>query len=372
MADNQNKDELLSEERLNQRKGFLINLAYVLVWVGIALLALRCLTMWLMPFVFAFLVAALLQKPLKWLVRISKGSRKFFSVCLVVLMIALLAGVVALVGWRLVVGITGFVGNSDNIEMIQNAITGVGESLQNFITRLSDTLSKEAVQSLNNGIASLSQQLVSLVTGALSGLATSAINLTTKLPMVLLSFIIWMVASVFLTIDYHQVIGFFVRQIPDRHADLFLKTKELCSNTLFKLLKAYALLMFITFVELSIGLLILQVPHAVVLAALIAVVDILPVLGTGTIMIPWALIELISGNYRMFIGLAVIYIIITVVRNILEPRLVSYQIGLNPLVTLLFMYLGLQVAGILGMMLFPVVVMILVQLQESGHVRIWK
>ena len=148
--------------------------------------------------------------------------------------------------------------------------------------------------------------------------------------------------------------------------------KELCTNTLFRLLKAYALLMFITFVELSVGLLILRVKGAVWLAALIAIVDILPVLGTGTVLIPWTLFELISGNFGMALGLLILYVFITVLRNILEPRLVSYQIGLNPLVTLFFMYLGLQIAGVAGMMLFPVVVMILVQLQESGHVHIWK
>ena len=89
-------------------------------------------------------------------------------------------------------------------------------------------------------------------------------------------------------------------------------------------------------------------------------------------LIPWTLFELISGNFGMALGLLILYVFITVLRNILEPRLVSYQIGLNPLVTLFFMYLGLQIAGVAGMMLFPVVVMILVQLQESGHVHIWK
>lgn len=256
--------------------------------------------------------------------------------------------------------------------MVQDAITGVGTSLQNFVTQISVNLPKDAVESLNNGIANLSEQLVGLVTGALSTAATATIGLTAKLPMLLLSFIIWIVASVFLTIDYHQVVGFFVRQLPDRHAELYQTVKELCTNTLFRLLKAYALLMFITFVELSVGLLILRVKGAVWLAALIAIVDILPVLGTGTVLIPWTLFELISGNFGMALGLLILYVFITVLRNILEPRLVSYQIGLNPLVTLFFMYLGLQIAGVAGMMLFPVVVMILVQLQESGHVHIWK
>lgn len=79
----------LAEDRIQHRKSFLINLAYVLVCLGITVVVIRCLAMWMMPFIFAFLVAALLQAPLKWLVRITKGNRKFFSVFLVVLMIVL-------------------------------------------------------------------------------------------------------------------------------------------------------------------------------------------------------------------------------------------------------------------------------------------
>lgn len=359
-------------DQLAQRRAFLINLAYVAVWIVIAVLVIRYMAMWMMPFVFAFVVAALLQKPLKWLVKISKGSRKFFSVCLVVLMVLLLAGIVALVGWRLTVWAIGFLGDSRNIQMIQSAITDIGGSLQDFLLRISSELPDGAIDALTNGISSLSSQLGELVTSSLSATASAAVSLTTKLPSVLLSFIIWIVASVFLTIDYHQVTGFFLRQLPDWHAELVMQIRELCGRTLFKLAKAYALLIFITFVELSVGLLILRVEHAIVLAALIALVDILPVLGTGTILIPWALIALISGQYPLAIGLIVIYVLITVVRNILEPRLVSYQIGLNPLVTLFFMYLGLQVAGFAGMFLFPVTAMVVVQLQENGHIHLWK
>ena len=95
-------------------------------------------------------------------------------------------------------------------------------------------------------------------------------------------------------------------------------------------------------------------------------------LGTGTVLIPWALVNLLIGNPKMFIGLGLTYVAVTVIRNIIEPRLISHQIGLNPLVTLFFMFLGLRAAGIFGMLLFPVIVMIIIQLQNSGRIRLWK
>ena len=360
------------EEQLGQRRAFLVNLAYAAVWIVIAFVVIRYMAMWMMPFVLAFVVAALLQKPLKWLVKITKGSRKFFSVCLVILMVLLLAGLVALVGWQLVAWIVRFVGDPDNIQGIQSLITEITGSLQSFLSGLAGGLPEGLATSLNEGLAATSQQLIGIVSSSLSSIASAAVNITAEMPAVLVSFIMWIVASVFLTIDYHQVTGFFLRQMPDRWADVVMQTRELCTQTLFKLLKTYALLILSTFVELLVGFLIMGVDHAVLLAALIAVVDILPVLGTGTVLIPWSVLALISGYVPLGIGLAVLYVAITVIRNILEPRLISNQIGLHPLVTLFFLYLGLQAAGILGMLLFPVVVMILVQLQDRGHIHLWK
>jgi sporulation integral membrane protein YtvI len=211
------------------------------------------------------------------------------------------------------------------------------------------------------------------VTDLFANVATSAATaVTTSLPMLLVSFIIWVVASIFLTIDYQKVITFIMRQVPERHAETVELTRSLCTNTIFRLLRAYLLLMFITFIELSISFSILGVSYALLIAALVALVDILPVLGTGTILIPWAFIALIMGDFKLFIGLGITYIIITILRNILEPRVVSQQIGLNPLVTLFFMFLGLRAIGIFGMLLFPVIVMVLIQLQESGKIKIWK
>ena len=131
--------------------------------------------------------------------------------------------------------------------------------------------------------------------------------------------------------------------------------------------------MLLTFGELTAGLLLLRVPHAVLLAALIAVVDILPILGTGTVLIPWIAVSLLGGNTAFAVGLTVLYVVITVVRNILEPRVVSRQIGLHPLATLFFMFLGLRATGgIAGMLLFPVGAIIVKQLQEAGHIHLWK
>lgn len=363
---------LEKNEKVELRRRFIINFVYFLIFAGIVALVIRYMAKWMMPFVLAFVVAVLLQRPVKWLVKLTKGGKTFFSVALVIFMVLLLAGLVLLIGWRVVVWVTAFVGDSANILAIQDMLISIGDTIGHAIAKLSSALPADAVESLMNAVDSLTDTLISAFSGLFTGVASWALALTQQLPMWIVNFIIWVVASVFCTIDYDSIMAFFFRQLPEKTCTLITVAKEHCVKTVFKVLRAYMLLMLITFAELSIGFLILGVEHALLLGALVAVVDILPVLGTGTVLIPWSLIALILGDYKMFIGIGLLYIIITVVRNVLEPRIVSGQIGLNPLVTLFFMYLGLHSIGVIGMFIFPVVVMVAKELQDAGYIHIWK
>ena len=363
---------MAKSEKVEMRRRFIINFVYFLIFVGIVFLVLRYLAAWMMPFVLAFVVAMLLQKPVKWLVKLTKGGKKFFSVALVVAMVLLLAGLVLLIGWSVVSWVIDVVSDPSTIQTLQSGLMSIGNAVQQALSKLSNTLPEDAVQSLMTAINSVTERLISAVSGLFASITSWALSLTKQLPMGIVSFIFWIVASVFCTMDYDNIIGFFARQLPEKTCRLISVTKEYCVHTVFKVLRAYLLLMLITFVELCIGFSVLGLKSAILLGAIVAVVDILPVLGTGTVLIPWSLLALILGDYKMFIGIGLMYIIITVVRNVLEPRLVSEQIGLNPLVTLFFMFLGLQSIGVVGMFVFPIVVMVLKKLQDAGYVRLWK
>ena len=142
--------------------------------------------------------------------------------------------------------------------------------------------------------------------------------------------------------------------------------------------KAYVLIMFVTFIEVSVGLTVLKIlklyssSYIMVIAAGTAVVDILPIFGTGTVMIPWAAYSLITGDFGFGIGLIVIYIVISVVRQIIEPKLVAGQLGLSPIVTIIALYLGLKVFGVLGMFVTPILVIMLKLLNDEGIIHLWK
>lgn len=110
-------------------------------------------------------------------------------------------------------------------------------------------------------------------------------------------------------------------------------------------------------------------PYAVIVALVIAVFDILPVLGTGGVLLPWAAVMLVTGNYSFAAGLFILYLVITIVRNSLEPRSVGKQMGLHPLITLIAMFVGLELGGLAGLILLPMAVVILVNMKKSGAVQ---
>ena len=133
-----------------------------------------------------------------------------------------------------------------------------------------------------------------------------------------------------------------------------------------KYLKQFVLILFITFMEVFIGLVFIGFENAAVIAALIAVFDILPIVGSGMVLLPWTVFTLIQGDIKRGIGLLLLYLFVVIARQVIEPRIVSKRVGLHPLSTLLFMWLGLKLFGGVGMLALPICVLILKDLHESG------
>ena len=124
--------------------------------------------------------------------------------------------------------------------------------------------------------------------------------------------------------------------------------------------------------ELALGLTVIGVDCSLLIAFLISVFDVLPVLGTGGIMIPWTILTALQGNYPLSAGLLTVYLIITVIRNIIEPKIVGSQIGLHPVVTLSSMFVGAQLFGVLGLFGFPIGLSLLRHLNDNGTLRVYK
>lgn len=132
------------------------------------------------------------------------------------------------------------------------------------------------------------------------------------------------------------------------------------------LIKAHLILMIITFIELSIFLSIMRVRNSVIIAAFISLIDILPVLGTGTVLYPWGIISMISGNSALGISLIIAQLIMTIIRNIIEPRIIGTHTGLNPILTLASIYIGTKLFGFIGMYVFMLIIIMAVKYRNSA------
>ncbi len=182
--------------------------------------------------------------------------------------------------------------------------------------------------------------------------------------------VITVIATVFLTIDFDKVSGFLLRQIPEKQKAIMQEAKGYFGGTLLKCIASYGLIFLITFLELWAGLAMIKIPYVMTVALVIAVLDILPILGTGSVLIPWGILAAVNGNFKMALGVILLYLVITVVRNIIEPKLVGKQVGLHPVLTLAGMLLGLRFAGFIGMLGVPFLLAFIKKLNDKGMIHL--
>ena len=188
----------------------------------------------------------------------------------------------------------------------------------------------------------------------------------------MIKLIFTIVSSFFFTIDYYKISDFLIEQFSGERKKIVLNLKDNVLGTLGKFIRAYAAIISITFLELSFGFFILGIPNAFLFGALIAFIDILPILGTGAVLLPWSIISFILGNAKLGFGMLILYIIITAVRQTIEPKIVGQQIGLHPIITLILMFVGAQLMGVLGLLLLPVIATIIKKFNDEGTIHIIK
>lgn len=218
----------------------------------------------------------------------------------------------------------------------------------------------------------LSRQAPSAL-GALGEKAVSLLSsLAAALPEVILFLVTTVLAVFFTSLSYPAVLAFLKRQLPRAWQPRCRKAALCFRVTVLRWLRAQLLLASVTFLILLAGFSLLGLDYALLLAALTATVDALPVLGAGTVLVPWALLALLPGRTDLALSLALLYAAVTLTRSLLEPRLLADQADLPPISALLAMYLGFQLMGIGGMLLFPLLLLLIKQLRDAGVLTLWK
>ncbi len=324
-----------------------------------------------LPFLLAALIGACVS-PLS--ARLAKKTGLPRRACSVAVLLLLLGGLAALIGFacsRLFRELGALLQQLEEdpalftgaLERVTGLLAGTGRRF-GFLKEL---LESRAWQGLGIDPTSLFEgALGALLSSLTASLPTLAMGFVSRIPGVLLFFAVTVIAAFYFASDGQRMGGAMLSCLPSRWQEKLPRLREKTKRTLLGYAKAYLLLMLLTFCQVYLGLTILRVKYAFLPALLIAVVDLLPILGTGTVLVPWALFSFLSGDAGTGTGLLILYAVILILRQLLEPKIVGESLGLHPLAALASVYLGIVLLGIGGIFVGPVVALFLKELFFVG------
>lgn len=345
----------------------------VLLYAALALaggwLTLRYLLPWLAPFIAALAAAALLEPAVSWLCRRARFQRGAASGVCVLAFLAVVFALIYFLCGRIVSELKGL------MERLPEIIGELSSTIEVWRERLSGYLDrgqKDGQQYLQHIAAAVTERIRQLPSWLSGKVLTALTGVAAAMPSVMLFAVTAVIGAYFASASYPALKDFLALQLPDSARVKVRGIAAGLKRTILRWFKAQLLMMLITFGELTAAFLLLRINYALLLALLTAVIDALPVLGTGTVLIPWALYDLLTGEISRGIGLVITYVAVTVLRNCIQAKLLGDQLGLHPLATLLAIYVGFMVSGVWGMILFPILLITLKQLNDSGMIHLWK
>lgn len=311
---------------------------------ALAFLALRYAIGLLLPFVLAFLLALL---PRRLAARLSARlhiSVRFCRMVLSLLCLLVLLGGAGLLVYIVIGEVYRFVSGlsaSGQLEQMLSAVLRFPHGLLGT-SELAVEWEKKIADAVGAAAASL-----------LSGALSSMTAIAAAVPRILLFLLVTVVSVLYISWDLDRIVKMLRRLLPARLQSRASELKNGVLKTALSYLRSYGILMLMTFVLVLVGLLILGAEYAVLMAALISLLDVLPVIGVGTVLVPWSILSFLMGQSARGIGLIVLLVAHEIMRQIAEPRILGKSLGVHPLVTLMLLYVGYSLFGIAGLLLVP-------------------
>ncbi len=343
--------------QVENKKSFVLNCAYYGCIAILVYLFCKYLLGILVPFIIGFIFAMLVRKISK---AIFKTPGKMRLVVMLILLYVLLVVLIAVVSVLLVNAVAGvnYAGLYSNyiepaINIVYNDLTDLNEYLPDSIATVLDQAFSAIFDALKSALSTISSYIINWLR-----------NFVVSVPNAIISIVVTIVSSCYFATGYDEIVAFGKENLPVKWVYYINQLVTFMRSIVLKVLGSYFKIMCITCCELFIGYMILGVPNALLIAMITAVLDILPALGVGTVLLPWAVIKFIFGEVGMGIGLIVMYIVITAIRNVIEPRLVGGNLGLSPLLSLVCMIIGLRLYGLIGMLGIPLLVAYLIYLHN--------
>lgn len=331
----------------------LLNIVLIIIgmYVGIKM------AVFYMPFLIAFIISLMIEPAIKYLMKKTKLTRKVCSIIIFVIVFAIIIGSIT---W----GVIALVSESTNLLQALNIyIDKAYTQVQDVIGKLGITKIKISDNALNLA-QNASREILLKFSTWLTKFLTQLINVITSIPTLAIYAVITILSLYFICTDKIYILDMMEHHMSKKWVQkIGIHIKEI-TKSLGGYLKAEAILIIVSFIISVIGLYVFRVmgmniKYPLLIALAIGFVDALPILGSGTVMVPWAIISALNGDLRLGISIIVLWIIMSLVRQFLEPKIVSGKIGIHPIFTLVAMYTGYRIIGVMGMLVGPIVLIIL-------------
>ena len=315
------------------------------------------LAMFYMPFLIAIIISTLIEPIIKLLTKKTKMKRKTAITITLIVLVILISIIISLLAGKII---------SEGKSLISN--------LNQHLTPLYDG-AMNIIDEIKNGNIQISQEIIDTAQNALKGsietiqnltisLINKVINAISSIPTMITYIFITILAIIFTCFDRQYIIDQFNKHVPKTWIQKFKEIIETTCSISWNYIKAEAKLSGICFILVLTGLTLfnifgLNVEYTIIMSITIGFIDLLPLFGAGAVMIPWAIYLAFTGNIPLAIGVAILWVIWAVVKQLIEPRMVSHQMGMNPIFTLFGMYTGFRIFGVLGLMLGPIILLVI-------------
>lgn len=332
---------------------------------GLALLFLagRPLISLFMPFILAFLLAWLLNPLVRTLQRRLGISRHLLSLLLILLLFGVAGGILTAFFYSMANEVISL---ANNWQVIWEGFQGVMEQVVEYCSKLFELLPHQVEIWVNGLLTQFISWFQTAVPNWLTGFASHAGNFAMSVPSFAVALVVFIMGSYFITADYPRIRFLVTQRMSGEVRGFFSQMKSTAMAAFGGYVRAQLILSLAVFLILLVGFVLIHQPYSVLLAFLLAVLDFIPIVGAGTVMIPWAFVALLTGDFRSALELMVIWGVIALFRRVGEPKILGDQTGLSPILSLVSIYVGMKLGGVLGMILGPVLCLVALNIWKTG------
>ena len=340
-----------------------LNLLTAVVLLLLVIFVLPRLLGFFMPFVVGWIIAMIANPLVRFFEQKIKIRRKAGSAIVIVAVLALVVCLGYLVIARLISEGAGFIADLPNIwKGLERDLNQVGANLTDFYARFP--------LEIRENLSVISERLVQYIGDAINGLSAPTVtavgNFAKNIPSILIGTIMCLLSSYFFVAEKDNVGKFLRKYLPESFREKWKVLSTSLAGAVGGYFKAQCKIEIWIYLILLIGLWILKVDYALLIALLIAVLDFLPIFGTGAVLWPWAVIELLAGDYRMALSLMIMWGVAQLLRQIIQPKIVGDSIGMPPIPTLFLLFIGYKVGSVIGIILAVPVGIVVVNMYEAG------